>query len=149
MRERGADLLVADGVLSDAELAWREKVRDFVEAEIAPEVGGWYERAEFPRELPRRLGELGVLGMHLEGYGCAGATAVEYGLACHELEAADSGLRTFVSVQGSLAMTAIHEWGSDAQKAEWLPRMAAGEAIGCFALTEPASGSDPGAMATV
>ena len=102
----------------------------------------------FPLELAPELGELGVLGMHLEGYGCPGRSAVEYGLAAMELEAGDSGIRTFVSVQGSLAMTAIHKWGSEDQKQEWLPRMAAGELIGAFALTEPTAGSDPASMTT-
>ena len=109
-----------------------------------PDVGDWFEQATIPRELARELGELGVLGMHLEGYGCAGASATAYGLACLELEAGDSGVRSLVSVQGSLAMFAIHRWGSEEQKQHWLPPMAAGEAIGCFGLTEPDAGSDPG-----
>ncbi len=144
-----AGVLELEALLSDEERGLRDRVRRFVLEEILPEADGWYERGEFPSHLPRRFGELGLLGMHLEGYGCAGASAVEYGLACLELEAGDSGVRTFVSVQGSLAMTAIHQWGSEAQKAEWLPRMAAGEAVGCFALTEPEAGSDPGSMRTV
>jgi len=115
---------------------------------VRPRIADWFERAEFPLELVPELGRLGVLGMHLEGYGCAGRSAVEYGLAAQELEAGDSGLRTFVSVQGSLAMSAIAKHGSEEQKAEWLPRMAAGEVIGCFGLTEPGSGSDPGSMTT-
>ena len=142
------DLLDLDAQLSEGERAWRDRVRAFADAELRPHVDGWFERGEFPRHLPRALGELGVLGMHLEGHGCAGAGAVEYGVACMELEACDSGLRTFVSVQGSLAMTAIDQWGSDAQKDEWLPRMARGEAVGCFALTEPTAGSDPASMRT-
>ena len=116
---------------------------------VLPDVGDWFERGTVPaRELASSLGEIGVLGMHLEGYGCAGASATAYGLACLELEAGDSGIRSLVSVQGSLAMFAIHRWGSEEQKQEWLPRMAAGEAIGCFGLTEPDAGSDPGAMRT-
>lgn len=142
------DLLEIDSLLSDEERATRARVRAFVDAEVRPHIADWYERAEFPVELVPRFAELGLLGMHLRGYGCAGRSAVEYGLAAAELEAGDSGLRTFVSVQGSLAMSAIHKFGSEEQKQEWLPRMAAGEAIGCFALTEPSSGSDPGAMTT-
>jgi glutaryl-CoA dehydrogenase len=147
--EKEAGVLELDALLSDEERSLRDRVRQFVREEIVPEADGWYERGEFPSHLPRRFGELGLLGMHLEGYGCAGSSAVEYGLACLELEAGDSGVRTFVSVQGSLAMTAIHQWGSEAQKEEWLPRMAAGEAVGCFALTEPEAGSDPASMQTV
>jgi glutaryl-CoA dehydrogenase len=115
---------------------------------VLPYVGDWFEEARIPLELAPALGKIGVLGMHLHGYGCAGASATAYGLACLELEAGDSGLRSLVSVQGSLAMYAIHRWGSEEQKQEWLPRMAAGEAIGCFGLTEPDAGSDPGAMRT-
>lgn len=143
-----SDVLDLDSLLSDHELAVREKVRDYTVQRIKPNIARWYESAVFPREIAPELGELGVLGMHLEGYGCPGRTAVEYGLAAMELEAGDSGLRTFVSVQGSLAMTAIHRWGSEEQKAQWLPRMAAGELIGCFALTEPTAGSDPSSMTT-
>ena len=113
-----------------------------------PNVGDWFEEGTIPLELARELGALNVLGMHLEGYGCAGASATAYGLACMELEAGDSGIRRLVSVQGSLAMYAIYRWGSEEQKQEWLPRMAAGEAIGCFGLTEPDAGSDPGSMRT-
>jgi glutaryl-CoA dehydrogenase len=145
---QAADVLDLDALLTNEERSWRNRVRQFVHEEILPEVDGWFERAEFPPHLPRRLGQLGVLGMRLEGYGCAGSSAVEYGLACLELEAGDSGLRTFVSVQGSLAMTAIWQWGSEEHKQEWLPRMAVGEAVGCFALTEPEAGSDPGSMRT-
>src|ERR1700760_1082926 len=139
-----------DALLSEEELALRQTVRDFCADKIAPHVAGWYEKGELPgvRELTRELGKIGLLGMHLTGYGCAGMSAVDYGLACLELEAADSGLRSLVSVQGSLAMYAIWRFGSEAHKAEWLPRMAAGEAIGCFGLTEPDAGSDPGAMRT-
>ncbi|MBT2514486.1 acyl-CoA dehydrogenase family protein [Arthrobacter sp. ISL-30] len=143
-----SDVLHLDALLSEEELALREKVRDFTDQRIRPNIASWYEEAVFPRELAPELGELGVLGMHLSGYGCPGRTAVEYGLAALELEAGDSGIRTFVSVQGSLAMTAIHKWGSEEQKEEWLPRMAAGELIGCFALTEPTAGSDPSSMTT-
>ncbi|MGZ4149070.1 MAG: acyl-CoA dehydrogenase family protein, partial [Actinomycetota bacterium] len=143
------DLLDTDALLSEEERQIRDLAREWVGAEILPEVDDWFERGEFPaRELAKELGGLGFLGMHLEGYGCLGANATSYGLACLELEAGDSGLRSFVSVQGSLAMFAIHRWGSEEQKREWLPKMAAGEAIGCFGLTEPDSGSDPGSMRT-
>src|SRR6476469_7085523 len=143
-----SDVLAIDSLLSAEERTVRERVRDFTHQRIKPEIARWYEDAVFPLELAPELGELGVLGMHLEGYGCPGRSAVEYGLAAMELEAGDSGIRTFVSVQGSLAMTAIHKWGSEDQKEEWLPRMAAGEVIGCFALTEPTAGSDPSSMTT-
>ncbi|MGO4193635.1 acyl-CoA dehydrogenase family protein [Arthrobacter sp. YAF17] len=143
-----SDILAIDSLLSAGELAVRERVRDFTQQRIRPGIAGWYDDGVFPLELAPELGELGVLGMHLEGYGCPGRSAVEYGLAAMELEAGDSGIRTFVSVQGSLAMTAIHKWGSEEQKQEWLPRMAAGELIGCFALTEPTAGSDPASMTT-
>ncbi|MDZ4093075.1 MAG: acyl-CoA dehydrogenase family protein [Arthrobacter sp.] len=143
-----SDVLAIDSLLSAGELAVRERVRDFTEQRIRPGIAGWYDEGVFPLELAPELGELGVLGMHLEGYGCPGRSAVEYGLAAMELEAGDSGIRTFVSVQGSLAMTAIHKWGSEEQKQEWLPRMAAGELIGSFALTEPTAGSDPASMKT-
>ena len=142
------DLLAIDTLLSDDEKALRASVRSFVDAEVRPSIAEWYEDAVFPVELVPKLAALGLLGMHIEGYGCAGRSAVEYGLAAVELEAGDSGLRTFVSVQGSLAMTAIAKHGSEEQKTEWLPRMAAGEVIGCFGLTEPGSGSDPGSMST-
>jgi glutaryl-CoA dehydrogenase len=137
-------------MLSQEELAVRQTVRDFCADKILPHVAGWYERGELPvvRDLTRELGKIGLLGMHLTGYGCAGMSAVDYGLACLELEAADSGLRSLVSVQGSLAMYALWRFGSEAQKAEWLPKMAAGEAIGCFGLTEPDAGSDPASMRT-
>ncbi|WP_427129657.1 acyl-CoA dehydrogenase family protein [Pseudarthrobacter sp. S9] len=143
-----SDVLAIDSLLSADELAVRERVRDFTDQRIRPGIAGWYDDGVFPLELAPELGELGVLGMHLEGYGCPGRSAVEYGLATMELEAGDSGIRTFVSVQGSLAMTAIHKWGSEEQKQEWLPRMAAGELIGSFALTEPTAGSDPASMKT-
>jgi len=142
------DFLELDALLSEEERAVRDRVRSFVEERVRPNIKGWYEEARFPRELVPEMGELGLLGMHLEGYGCAGRSAVEYGLACMELEAGDSGIRTFVSVQGSLAMSAIHRFGSEEQKQEWLPRMARGEAVGCFGLTEPTAGSDPASMKT-
>ncbi|GAA3400528.1 acyl-CoA dehydrogenase family protein [Pseudarthrobacter polychromogenes] len=144
-----SDVLALDTLLTPGEQEIQQKVRDFTAQRIRPNIARWYDDAVFPLELAPELGELGVLGMHLEGYGCPGRTAVEYGLAAMELEAGDSGIRTFVSVQGSLAMTAIHKWGSEDQKQEWLPRMAAGEVIGCFALTEPSAGSDPSSMATL
>src|ERR1700754_70854 len=143
-----ADYLALDTLLDDEERMIRDTVRRFVGAEAGPPVGEGFEEARIPRELANRLGALNVLGMHLEGYGCAGASATAYGLACMELEAGDSGVRSLVSVQGSLAMYAIWRWGSEEQKQEWLPRMAAGEAIGCFGLTEPDAGSDPGSMRT-
>ncbi|MEC5190057.1 MULTISPECIES: acyl-CoA dehydrogenase family protein [unclassified Arthrobacter] len=143
-----SDVLAIDSLFSAEELAVRERVRDFTDSRIRPGIAGWYDDGVFPLELAPELGELGVLGMHLEGYGCPGRSAVEYGLAAMELEAGDSGIRTFVSVQGSLAMTAIHRWGSEEQKLQWLPRMAAGELIGGFALTEPTAGSDPASMKT-
>ncbi len=142
------DFLAIDHLLSDEERDIRDTVRAFVRDRVLPHVGEWFEQARLPRELATELGALGVLGMHLEGYGCAGASATAYGLACLELEAGDSGLRSIVSVQGSLAMYAIWRHGSDAQKDEWLPRMARGEALGCFGLTEPDFGSDPGGMRT-
>lgn len=145
---RPNDFLAIDHLLSDEERDIRDAVRSFVGDHVVPHVGDWFEQASIPRELARELGKLGVLGMHLDGYGCAGTSATAYGLACLELEAGDSGVRSLVSVQGSLAMYAIHRWGSEDQKQEWLPRMAAGDAIGCFGLTEPDSGSDPGSMRT-
>ena len=143
-----SDILGIDALLTPAERATRDRVRAFVDAEIRPHIADWFDRAHFPVELAPAFGELGVLGMNLEGYGCPGRGAVEYGLAALELEAGDSGLRTFVSVQGSLAMGSIHRFGSEEQKHEWLPRMAAGEVIGAFGLTEPGAGSDPSSMAT-
>jgi glutaryl-CoA dehydrogenase len=142
------DYLGLDRQLSDEERDIRDTVRAFVADKVTPNVGDWFEQGTIPLELAKELGALGVLGMHLEGYGCAGASATAYGLACMELEAGDSGIRSLVSVQGSLAMFAIWRWGSEEQKNEWLPRMAAGDAIGCFGLTEPDAGSDPGAMRT-
>jgi len=143
------ELFHIDHLLSEEERAIRDVVRDYVERRIKPEVGDWFETGEIPaRELARELGELGVLGMHLQGYGCQGTSAVAYGLACLELEAGDSGIRSLVSVQGSLAMYAIHAFGSEEQKQQWLPGMAAGELIGCFGLTEPDFGSNPAGMLT-
>ncbi|MBG0560397.1 acyl-CoA dehydrogenase family protein [Actinoplanes aureus] len=142
------DLIDIAGLLSDEERQIQETVGRFVADHVRPYVAGWFEEGTFPRELALELGKLGLLGMHLEGYGCAGTSAVAYGLACLELEAGDSGLRSFVSVQGSLAMFSIWKYGSEEQKQEWLPRMAAGEAIGCFGLTEPDFGSDPANMRT-
>lgn len=142
-------LFGTDHLLGEEERDIRDTVRRFVDDRIRPEVAGWFESGQIPaRDLAHELGSLGVLGMHLEGYGCAGTSATAYGLACMELEAGDSGLRSLVSVQGSLAMYAIWKHGSQEQKQEWLPRMASGEAIGCFGLTEPDFGSDPGGMRT-
>lgn len=143
-----SDLLNLEGLLSASEIELRDKVRAFVDERFRPNIADWYENAHFPVEIVREMGELGLLGMHLHGYGCPGRSAVEYGLAAMELEAGDSGLRTFVSVQGSLAMSAIHKFGSEEQKNRYLPGMAKGEIIGCFGLTEPTAGSDPGSMAT-
>ncbi|MCA2224946.1 acyl-CoA dehydrogenase family protein [Nonomuraea aurantiaca] len=142
-------LFAIDGLLTDEERDIRQTVRQVCDREIRPYVADWFEAGALPaRELARSLGSVGVLGMHLDGYGCAGLGAVAYGLACLELEAADSGLRSLVSVQGSLAMYAIWKYGSEEQKREWLPAMAAGERIGCFGLTEPDFGSDPAGMRT-
>ncbi len=140
------DLLDLASLLSDEERLVSETVRRFVRDRIMPDVASWFEEGVFPRELVREMGALGLLGMHLTGYGCAGANAVSYGLACLELEAADSGFRSFVSVQGSLAMFAIWAYGSEEQKDRWLPPMAKGELVGCFGLTEPDAGSDPASM---
>ncbi len=142
------DFLEVDRLLTNEERAIRDAVRDFVQGEILPGIEDWFEQAVFPREVAKGLADLGLLGMHLTGYGCLGANAVSYGLACRELEAGDSGFRSFVSVQGSLCMYPIHAYGSDEQKARWLPPMARGEAIGCFGLTEPDAGSDPARMRT-
>ncbi len=143
-----SDFLGLDALLSEAEIETRDRVRSFVEERIKPNIGEWFEKATFPREIVGEFASLGLFGMHLSGYGCAGRSAVEYGLACMELEAGDSGLRTLVSVQGSLAMSAIHKFGSEDQKSEWLPKMATGEMLGCFGLTEPNAGSDPASMKT-
>ncbi|CAM3679611.1 acyl-CoA dehydrogenase family protein [Isoptericola cucumis] len=142
------DLFALDGDLSAAEVATRDRVRALVDEHVRPHVAGWFADGVFPRDLVPHLAEAGLLGMHLHGYGCAGASAVEYGLAMAELEAGDSGIRTFVSVQGSLAMSAIAKHGSPEQKERWLPGMAAGDLVGCFGLTEPTAGSDPAAMRT-
>ena len=148
MTDLAMDYLGLDALLSAEELAWRDTVRGFVRDRIRPYITDWYERAVFPAGIAAEMGRLGLLGTHLSGYGCPGRSAVEYGLAALELEAGDSGLRTFVSVQGSLAMSAIAKFGSEAQKQRWLPPMAAGELIGCFGLTEPEAGSDPASMTT-
>ncbi len=143
------ELFAIDRLVDEDERAIRDTVRQYCDDKIRPHIADWFEEARIPaRELAKELGSLGLLGMHLQGYGCAGTSATAYGLACVELEAADSGIRSLVSVQGSLAMFAIHHFGSEEQKAEWLPRMAAGEVIGCFGLTEPDFGSDPGGMRT-
>ncbi|MGW1651586.1 acyl-CoA dehydrogenase family protein [Streptomyces atratus] len=142
------DLLDIASLLTDEEREIQATVARFLTERVRPHIGQWFEDAHFARELAPELGKLGVLGMHLDGYGCAGTGAVSYGLACLELEAADSGLRSFVSVQGSLSMFSIRQWGSEEQKQEWLPRLAAGEAIGCFGLTEPDFGSNPADMRT-
>lgn len=144
------DVLAIDSLLSDEERMLRDTVRQFVRDRILPDVGEWFDSGQLPsRELAKEFGALGLLGMHLEGYGCAGTSATAYGLACLELEAGDSGTRSFVSVQGSLAMFPIWAFGSEEHKQRWLPGMAAGELIGCFGLTEPDSGSDPGSMRTI
>jgi glutaryl-CoA dehydrogenase len=144
----GADLLRIEDQLTEEERLVRDTVRDFAAERAAPYIADWFEAGTLPRELAPELGKLGMLGMHLTGYGCAGMGPVAYGVACRELEACDSGLRSLVSVQGSLAMFPIWRYGSEEQKQEWLPRMAAGDAVGCFGLTEPDQGSDPGNMKT-
>ncbi len=142
------DLLQIDDELTDEERLIRDTVRAFAGDRVLPHVADWFEEGTLPRDIMPELGKLGVLGMHLAGYGCAGAGAIAYGVACRELEACDSGLRSAASVQGSLSMYPIWRYGSEEQKTEWLPRMAAGEAVGCFGLTEPDHGSDPGSMRT-
>ncbi|MBS2963382.1 acyl-CoA dehydrogenase family protein [Actinocrinis puniceicyclus] len=142
------DLLDVAFLLGQDERDIQRSVRDLLADRARPHIGRWFEQGHFPRDLVPELGALGLLGMHLEGYGCAGTSATAYGLACLELEAVDSGLRSFVSVQGSLSMYSIHRYGSEEQKQQWLPRLAAGEAIGCFGLTEPDFGSDPANMRT-
>jgi glutaryl-CoA dehydrogenase len=143
-----ADLIDVDSLLTDEERLIQRTVRDFVADNVRPHIAEWFANEVSPKELAPELGKLGLLGMHLTGYDCAGTNAVSYGLACLELEAGDSGLRSFVSVQGSLAMFSIWRYGSEEQKQEWLPRMAAGTAIGCFGLTEPDHGSNPAGMTT-
>ncbi len=142
------DFLDVDALLDDEERAIRDTVRQFVRDNVLDEVGDWFEKGYFPRELFPELARLGLLGMHLEGYGLPGASSVAYGITCMELEAGDAGVRSAVSVQGSLAMYPIWKFGSEEQKQRWLPPMHAGEAIGCFGLTEPDAGSDPGSMRT-
>ncbi|HEY3471099.1 MAG TPA: acyl-CoA dehydrogenase family protein [Amycolatopsis sp.] len=143
------DFLDLDAGLAEEERAIRDAVRAYAKDNLLGNIANWYESGALPAaELAKGFGSLGLLGMHLEGYGCAGTSSVAYGIACRELEAVDSGLRSFVSVQGSLAMYAIHKWGSEEHRQEWLPRMATGEALGCFGLTEPDAGSDPGSMRT-
>ncbi len=144
----GSDLLKIDDELSDEERLVRDTVRKFAADRIMPHIADWFEAGTLPTDLVPELGQLGLLGMHLKGYGCAGMGAIAYGVTCREMEAADSGLRSLVSVQGSLAMFPIWKYGSEDQKNEWLPRMAAGQAIGCFGLTEPDHGSDPSSMKT-
>jgi glutaryl-CoA dehydrogenase len=142
------DFIDVAGLFSDEERLVRDTVRAYVRDRILPNIAQWFEEGTLPRELGLELGRLGLLGMHLEGYGCAGASAVAYGIACLELEAGDSGVRSFASVQGSLAMYAIHRWGDEEQKRTWLAPMARGELIGCFGLTEPDFGSNPAGMRT-
>ena len=146
---RPSDFLRIDSLLTEEERAIAETVREYARTKLVPYIAEWYESGTVPVETAIGLGKLGLLGMHLEGYGCAGTTATAYGIACRELEAVDSGLRSLVSVQGSLAMFAIHRWGTEEQRQQWLPRMAAGEAIGCFGLTEADAGSDPASMRTM
>ncbi|HVA32211.1 MAG TPA: acyl-CoA dehydrogenase family protein [Gaiellaceae bacterium] len=142
------DFLALDALLDDEERAIRDTVRRFVRDRVVPNAGEWFEQGILPGELVKEIGQLGLFGMHLDGYGLPGASAVAYGLACMELEAGDSGVRSLVSVQGSLAMFAIWRWGSEEQKQRWLLPMHEGDAIGCFGLTEPDAGSDPGSMRT-
>ena len=141
------DLAGFDSLLTNSEISTRQAIRDFGTRQLRPHIGQWFDSGEPPtKDLMARFGQLDVLGMHLEGYGCPGGSAVEYGLACMEIEAVDSGLRSMVSVQGSLAMFAIHHWGSEEQKEKYLPRLATGELVGCFGLTEPGAGSDVASM---
>jgi glutaryl-CoA dehydrogenase len=142
------DFLAVDALLDAEERLLRDTVRGWVGDNVLPDVAEWFDQGVFPKDLAKKMGELGLFGMHLEGYGCAGTSAVQYGVACTELEAGDSGVRSFVSVQGSLAMFPIWAFGSEEQKQQWLPPMAAGEIIGCFGLTEADAGSDPGSMRT-
>lgn len=149
MPTSSTDLLNIDAQFSAEELQLKDTVAEFVDRRVRPHIARWYENAQLPQELLPEMAELGLFGMHIQGYGCAGRSATEYGIAMQEMEAGDSGLRTVVSVQGSLAMSAIAKNGSEEQKRTWLPAMAAGEVIGCFGLTEPESGSDPSSMTTV
>src|SRR3990170_1558242 len=142
------DFLAIDSLLDDDERLIRDTVREFVADRILPGIADWFEAGTFPKDLAREMGKLGLLGMHLDGYGCAGTSNVAYGLACTELEYGDSGTRSFVSVQGSLSMFPIHAFGSEEQKQQWLPGMASGEILGCFGLTEADAGSDPSSMRT-
>ncbi|WP_018180793.1 acyl-CoA dehydrogenase family protein [Jongsikchunia kroppenstedtii] len=149
MSQTPLELFSIDDLIGDEDRDIRDTVRAYVEKSVKPQIADWYESGQIPaKELAKELGSLGVLGMHLDGYGCAGTSATAYGLACLELEAGDSGLRSLVSVQGSLAMFAIWKWGSEEQKTEWLPQMVTGGAIGCFGLTEPDFGSNPAGMRT-
>lgn len=148
MPQHPTDLMDIESQLSAEEIAVRDRVADFVDRRVRPHIATWFDEATLPLEIVPEMAELGLFGMHLSGYGCAGRTATEYGLAMQEMEAGDSGLRTVVSVQGSLAMSAIHKHGSEEQKSTWLPQMAAGDALGFFGLTEPTAGSDPSSMAT-
>src|SRR5204862_2592603 len=143
-----ADFLELDALLTEEERMIRDAVRQFVQERVMPGIQEWFERAEFPREMYKELAALGLLGMHLKGYGTTGTNSVSYGLTCLEMEAGDSGFRSAVSVQGSLSMFPIWRFGSEEQKQEWLPKMAAGEVIGCFGLTEPDFGSDPSSIRT-
>lgn len=145
---RPFEIFGIEALLDEDERDIAATVRRLVQSRLRPNVAEWFESATLPRELAKEFGDLGLLGMHLDGYGCAGTNAVSYGLACLELEAGDSGFRSFVSVQGSLSMFSIHRFGSEEQKQEWLPRLAAGEAIGCFGLTEADFGSNPAGMRT-
>src|ERR1700684_4020143 len=148
MTDLAMDYLGLDALLSAGEIAWRHTVRPFVRDRIKPNIKVWCEKATFPTQIVPEMGRLGLLGTHLSGYGCPGRSAVEYGLAALELEAGDSGLRTFVSVQGSLAMSAIHKFGTEAHKQRWLPGMAAGDLIGCFGLNAPGAGRRPTHLTT-
>lgn len=148
MPKHPTDLMNIESMLTESEIEVRDKVAEFVDRRVRPNIATWYDEATLPLELIPEMAELGLFGMHLDGYGCGGRTASEYGVAMQEMEAGDSGLRTVISVQGSLAMTAIHKNGSEEQKQYWLPKMAAGEVIGSFGLTEPTAGSDPGGMTT-
>ena len=142
------ELFDTDRLLDEDERDIAATVRKFVDTRLRPNVADWFESGSLPKELAKEFGALGLMGMHLEGYGCAGTNAVSYGLACMELEAGDSGFRSFVSVQGSLSMFSIYRYGSEEQKQQWLPRLAAGDAIGCFGLTEADFGSNPAGMRT-